>query len=244
MTGFMQGRTLRSVFAALALSAFTMNAALADVLDDKPFTLVEVEQLEYRSQDGSDFLVWDAQGRIGTDYHKLAVKSEGEFDLDRNRVEGAEFQVLYQRLISDFFDAQIGVRYDARPKPSRAYGVVGINGLAPQWFEVDASFFVSDQGDVSARLAAEYDMLLTQRLVLQPSAEMNIAFSDDQATGVGSGVDTVELGLRLRYEVEREFAPYLGINWERKLGRSADFAADEGEDGNVFSFVAGIRMFF
>ncbi len=172
------------------------------------------------------------------------MTSEGEFDLDRNRIEAAEFQVLYQRLISDFFDAQIGVRHDVKPTPSRTYGVVGINGLAPQWFEVDASFFVSDQGDASARLAAEYDILLTQRLVLQPSAEIDVAFSDDRATGVGSGIDSIELGLRLRYEVEREFAPYLGINWERKLGRSADFAADEGEDSNVFSLVAGIRFFF
>lgn len=244
MTGFMQGGILRTVFAALALTAFSPNVAVSDVLDDKLFTLVEVEQLEYRSQDGADFLVWDAQGRIGTDYHKVAVKSEGEFNLDSDKFERAEFQVLYQRLISDFFDAQIGIRHDVRPGPSRTYGVVGINGLAPQWFEVDASFFVSDEGDVSARFGAEYDILLTQRLILQPSAEMDIAFSDDRAIGVGSGIDSIELGLRLRYEVEREFAPYLGINWERKLGRSADFAEDEGEDSNVFSFVLGVRMFF
>lgn len=244
MTGFMQGRIIRSVCTALALTVFTTHATLADVLDDQLFTLVEVEQLEYRLQDGSDLLVWDARARIGNDDHKLAVTSEGEFDLDRNRVEAAEFLVLYQRLISDFFDAQIGVRHDVKPTPSRTYGVVGISGLAKQWFEVDANFFVSDQGDTSARLAAEYDILFTQRLILQPSAEINIAFSDDRATGVGSGIDSIELGLRLRYEAEREFAPYLGINWERKLGRSADFAAEEGEDSNVFSLVAGIRFFF
>ena len=225
------------------VSLFGMPAQ-AEKMDDKPFTLVKIDQLEYRKQDGNDLLVWEGQGRIGNDENKLTLKTEGEYVRNADEFENAEVQVLYQRMISDFFDAQIGVRHDIKPDPSRSFGVIGINGLAPQWFETDASFFVSHKGDASLRLEAEYDILFTQRLVLEPSVEMNIAFSDDEKTGVGSGLSDVELGLRLRYEITREFAPYVGINWERKIGNTADFASEEGEDSNVFSLVAGLRIFF
>ncbi|MFT5439591.1 MAG: copper resistance protein B [Alphaproteobacteria bacterium] len=218
--------------------------AQAEKMDDQLFTLVKIDQLEYRQQDGNDLIVWAGQGRIGNDENKLTLKTEGEYVRNADKFENAEIQVLYQRMISDFFDAQIGVRQDIKPDPSRTYGVIGINGLAPQWFETDASLFVSNKGDASLRLEAEYDILFTQRLVLEPSAEINIAFSDDELTGVGAGLSDVELGLRLRYEITREFAPYVGINWERKIGKTSDFASEEGEDSNVFSIVAGVRMFF
>ncbi|MDA1323333.1 MAG: copper resistance protein B [Proteobacteria bacterium] len=225
------------------VSLFGMPAQ-AEKMDDNLFTLVKIDQLEYRKQDGNDLLVWEGQGRIGNDENKLTLKTEGEYVRNADEFENAEFQVLYQRMISDFFDAQIGVRHDIKPDPSRTFGVIGINGLAPQWFETDASFFVSHKGDTSLRLEAEYDILFTQRLVLEPSVEMNIAFSDDEKTGVGSGLSNVELGLRLRYEITREFAPYIGINWERKIGKTEDFASEEGADSNVFSLVAGLRIFF
>ena len=218
--------------------------AQAAKMDDQLFTLVKIDQLEYRKQDGIDLVVWEGQGRIGNDEHKLTIKTEGEYVRNADKFENAEVQVLYQRMISDFFDGQIGVRHDIKPDPSRTYGVIGINGLAPQWFETDASLFVSNKGDASLRLEAEYDILFTQRLVLEPSAEFNIAFSDDEPTGVGAGLSDVELGLRLRYEITREFAPYIGINWERKIGKTSDFASEEGEDSNVFSIVGGGRMFF
>lgn len=234
------------VLVGALLVAFPMigKPVSAEKMDDQLFTLVKIDQLEYRSQDGNDLVSWEGQGRIGNDDHKLALKTEGEYELNVDRFENAEFQLLYQRRISDFFDAQIGVRHDLEPDPSRTFGVIGINGLAPQWFETDASFFVSHKGDASARLEAEYDILFTQRLILEPSAEINIAFSDDRETGVGAGVSDIELGLRLRYEIEREIAPYIGINWERKIGRTSDFARDEGEDDNVFSVVVGLRIFF
>ena len=228
------------VVAVLLLDA----PAHAEKMDDDLFTLVKIDQLEYRKQDGNDIIVWEGQGRIGNDENKLTLKTEGEYVRNADIFETAETQLLYQRLISDFFDAQIGIRHDIKPDPSRTFGVIGINGLAPQWFETDASFFVSHKGDTSLRLEAEYDILFTQRLVLEPSAEINIAFSNDEKTGVGSGLSDVELGLRLRYEIAREFAPYIGINWERKIGKTSDFASEEGEDSNVFSLVAGIRAFF
>jgi copper resistance protein B len=229
------------LFASVVLAG---SPGHAEKMDDQLFTLVKIDQLEYRKQDRNDLLVWEGQGRIGNDENKLTLKTEGEYERNADKVENAEVQFLYQRMISDFFDAQIGIRRDIKLKPSRTFGVIGINGLAPQWFETDASLFVSNKGDTSLRLEAEYDILFTQRLVLEPSAEVNIAFSDDEPTGVGAGLSNVELGLRLRYEVTREFAPYVGINWERKVGKTADFAGEEGEDSNVFSVVAGVRVFF
>lgn len=242
----MRRNCFRSVlFAVISVVAIATSPTLrAEMLDDQLFTLVKIDQLEFRSQDGDDVASWDGQARIGNDLHKLALKSEGEYVLDPDTMETAEFQLLYLRMISDFFDVQAGLRHDFQPNPSRTYAVLGINGLAPQWFEVDASLFLSDEGDVSARFHVEYDILFTQRLVLQPNAEVNVAFSDDEPTGVGSGISDIELGLRLRYEFVREFAPYLGIQWERKLGNTSDFARAEGEDDNVFSIVAGVRVFF
>jgi copper resistance protein B len=236
-------RTLPLLPGLILVSLFAMPAQ-AEKMDDKLFTLVKIDQLEYRKQDGNDLLVWDGQGRIGNDENKLTLKTEGEYVLNADEFENAEVQIRYQRLISDFFDAHVGVRQDIKPDPSRTFGVIGVNGLAPQWFETDASFFVSHKGDTSLRLEAEYDILFTQRLVLEPSAEIDIAFSSDEKTGVGSGLSTVELGLRLRYEIAREFAPYIGINWEKKIGKTEDFAKDEGEETDVFSIVAGLRIFF
>jgi len=239
-------QTLRAValVPGIVFVALLGAPAQAEKMDDQLFTLVKIDQLEYRHQDGDDLIVWEGQGRIGNDENKLTLKTEGEYVRNAGIFERAETQLLYQRLISDFFDAQIGIRHDIKPDPSRTFGVIGINGLAPQWFETDASLFVSHKGDASVRLEAEYDIRFTQRLLLEPSAEINIAFSDDKKTGVGSGLSDVELGLRLRYEIVREFAPYIGINWERKIGKTSDFASEEGEDSNVFSLVAGIRVFF
>lgn len=244
--------SLKQTLRALALVPGVVLVALiglpahAEKMDDQLFTLVKIDQLEYRHQDGNDLIVWEGQGRIGDDENKFTLKTEGEYvrNADEEPFENAEVQLLYQRMISDFFDAQIGVRQDIKPDPSRTFGVIGINGLAPQWFETDASFFVNHKGDTSLRLEAEYDILFTQRLVLEPSAEINIAFSNDEKTGVGSGLSDVELGLRLRYEITREFAPYIGINWERKIGNTSDFARAQGEDSDVFSLVAGLRIFF
>ncbi len=238
----------RSVFrsALLCLLApvfFTTMAARAEVTDDQVITFVTAERLEYRAQEGDDLLYWDLQGWAGTDRNKLAFKSEGEKPAN-GATEGAELQLLYKRLISNYFDAQVGVRYDFRPDPSRGYGVVGVQGLAPYWFEVDANIFLSDEGDLSARLEVDYDLLFTQRLIFQPRLELNVAFSDDSEIGVGAGFSDLELGLRLRYEIVREIAPYAGLHWERKFGNSADFARDEGEDIDSIFVVAGMRLWF
>jgi copper resistance protein B len=236
----------RSALAGALAAALLLAAgpARAEKMDDQLFTLFKIDELEHRWQKGEDIVTWDGQFRIGNDDHKLALKSEGEYVPDADRFHGAEIQALYLRRISDFFDAQIGVRQDLEPRPTRAYGVIGASGLAPQWFEVDANLFISERGHASARLEAEYDVLLTQRLVLEASGELDAAFADDRAAGIGGGLSSVELGLRLRYEIEREFAPYIGINWERKLGRTADLARADGEEAGAFALVVGLRLWF
>lgn len=204
---------------------------------------VLVEQLEYRFQAGKDVMAWDAQAWYGGDYEKIRLKTEGAFK-PGDRAEDAEVQLLYSRLVGYYWDVQAGVRHDFRPEPSRSYGVVGLQGLAPGYFEIDLNGFVSEEGDFSARLKAEYDLLITQRLILQPKAEINLAAQDVPELGVGQGLNDIELGLRLRYEFAREFAPYVGVSWHRKLGETANFARRDGEDVDEFAVLAGVRFWF
>lgn len=217
--------------------------AAAQVADDRLFTFFQVEELEHRWNDGADSVNWDAQGWIGGDVNRAWLKTEGEQILE-DTLEEAEVQLLYSRLIAPFWDLQAGGRYDFRPNPSRFFGVLGVQGLAPYFFEVDAAAFVSDDADVSARLEVEYELLLTQRLIAQPSAEFNFAIQEVQDLGVGSGVNDVELALRVRYEIIREIAPYLGVSWIRKLGQTADLARDEGDSADTFALLAGLRFWF
>lgn len=235
--------TGRAAFAAAALLATMWSAPVAAMEEDAVFTFVEVEQLEYRARDGKEALAWDVQGWIGGDYHKLWLKSEGEGAVGE-RLEQAEVQVLYSRLIDDFFDLQAGLRQDFKPEPDRTFAVVGLHGLARYFFETDVAAFVSHKGEVSFRGEAEIDILLTQRLILQPSAEVDVAVQGVAERGIGSGLNSTEVGLRLRYEFAREFAPYIGLHWERKFGETADLAREEGERVDSLAFVAGVRLWF
>ena len=215
--------------------------------DNQIFWLLLLDQLEYRGNDGEDSFNWDILSWVGGDYERLWIKSEGEVGLDTGDGE-AELQLLYGRLISPFWDLQAGLRYEqlysSEGGPGRVFGVIGIQGLAPYFFEVDAALFVSQEGDVSARLAAEYQLLLSQKLILQPEFETNIALQTVEEFGVGSGINDVELGLRLRYEFNRQFAPYVGINWTRKLGDTANFSRAEGDSVDNFAVVGGFRLLF
>ena len=218
------------------------------VEDNQVFWLLLIDQLEYRNNNGSNTLNWNAQGWVGGDYRRIWVKTEGEVDLAGDEGTEAEIQVLYGQLIAPFWDLQVGLRYDRLDSPdrdrSRAFAVVGVQGLTPYLFEVDAALFISEDGDVSARLSAEYELLLTQRLILQPEFEVNLALQEVEEFGVGTGLNDIELGLRLRYEVTRKFAPYVGISWTRKFGGAADFAREEGESVDNFSLVGGLRLLF
>ncbi len=218
-----------------AAEEMTPDGAPADwpepVMDQQIYYFLKTDRLEAQTNEGDGLFVWDAEGWVGGDYNKLWIKSEGEYLFEHNRLEAAEVQALYSRAITPFFDVQAGVRHDFKPDPSRTFGVLGIEGLAPYWFEIDAAGFVSDDGDVSARLEAEYDFLFTQRLILQPRVELNFAVQDVKKLGIGSGLSTAELGLRLRYEFVRQVAPYIGVSWTRLVGQDRGLRARRGRAG-------------
>lgn len=230
----------------LVLGAMSLGSAppVARGQDDRIFTYVQGEQLEYRAAtQGSDTFSWDIRGWVGGDYNRLWFKTQGDAPT-QGAVDRGEMQLRYSRVISPFWDLMLGARYDVKPDPSRAYAVAALHGLSPYFYEVDADLFVSEEGDVSARLEVEYQLLLTQRLILEPSFELNFAVQEVKDVGVGPGLSDVELGLRLRYEIKREFAPYIGFVWERKVGRTAALARAAGKESDIPAFVAGIRVWF
>lgn len=202
------------------------------------------ERLEYQTNEGSSTFFSEVQGWIGTDDNRLWIKHESEFSNAQNRIEEFELQALYSTPISRFFDFQVGVRRDERPTPDRYFGVIGLQGLAPYWFEIDIASFVSDDGDVSFRTEFEQDFLITQRLILQPRLELNFAIQDITENGIGSGLNDIDLGLRLRYEIIREIAPYFGVTWNQLTGATKNFALLSGEEASRISFVTGLRLWF
>lgn len=233
-------------FAADAfVGANVMAASRAEVISEirgpKVFW-VQGDRLEYRARQGEDGYLFDLQGYYGGDLNKLWFKAEGEGAFGED-IESAEVQALYSRAIAPFFDVQLGVKQDLAG-PERTHLAVGIQGLVPYEFEVDAAAFLSTKGDLTARIEGELDQRITQRLILQPRAELSLAAQDIPELGVGAGLDSVELGVRLRYEFAREFAPYIGVDQEWKLGGSADFARLAGEDPSVTNYVVGIRFWF
>lgn len=204
---------------------------------------VLIDQLEAKLRDGRDAYAWDGQAWYGGDINKLWLKSEGEGEFG-GRIDDAEVQALWSRAIDPWFDLQLGVRQDFRRGDDRTHLAAGVQGLAPYWFEVDAALFLSDKGDVTGRIEAEYDLRLTQRLILQPRLEVELALQDVPELDIGSGLSSGELGARLRYEIVPEFAPYLGVEYERAFGDTADFHRAGGEDAGSWSFLVGVRTWF
>ena len=184
---------------------------------------------------------WDLDGWVGTDENKLWLKSEGEHK-DGKR-EDAELWALYSRNVATFWDAQVGVRYDVEPT-STAYAVFGVNGLAPYFFETEAHIFISEKGDVSAKLHQENDFLLTQKLILQPYAEINLSAQDVPERDIGAGLVDGKIGLQTRYEFTRKFAPYVDIHYGRKFGETSSIAKGNGEDNDELIGAIGLRLMF
>lgn len=203
---------------------------------------VDLRLGEYQTGPGAEGYRWDAEAWYGGDINRLVLKSEGE-GARREGLESAELQVLYSRAIGPYFDLQAGLRRDFEPR-GRTYATVGTEGLFPYWFDVEGALFLSDRGELLARAEGTYDLRLTQRLILQPRAELNFAAQDSRATRTGSGLSNAELGLRLRYEIRREFAPYIGVSYDRRFGRTADYTRAAGEDAEATRFVVGLRAFF
>lgn len=203
-----------------------------------------IDQLELGVRKGRDTLAWeDVQFWHGGDIDKLWIKSQGEAALGEG-VERVEVQALWSHAIGPWFDLQAGIRHDFGPGPDRTHLVLGVQGLAPYWFEIDAAAFVSDKGEISARVEAEHDLRITQQLILQPRAGLDLSLQDVPELGIGAGLSTAEAGLRLRYEFVPEFAPYIGVEYERGFGDTAKFRHIAGEDAGGWSMVFGIRAWF
>ncbi len=221
--------------------AFSGNV-VAGMSDDPLLFMLKVDKLELRDADEGTALVWDAQAWAGKDLNKLWLKTEGE--RMSGETEEGSVELLYSRAVAPFWDLQAGWRHDFRPEPNRNWFAFGLKGLAPYLFEVDATAYVGESGRLAAGLAVEYEYMFTQKLILSPGLEMSLHSKDDEAVGIGSGLSGLEAGLRLRYEIVREFAPYIGVNWWRKFGNTADYARDEGGEVSGVEFVAGFRLWF
>lgn len=207
------------------------------------FSQVMIDLAELKFSNGHEGYKFESEAWFGGDVDRLVVKVDGEGNFGEP-FEGVEAKALYSRAIDPYFNLQAGVRQDAVAGPDRTHAMIGIEGLAPYWFEVDGYLYLSTKGEVRASASAEYDQRITQRLILQPKVELDLSAQDIPAIGIGSGLTGAEFGLRLRYEIVREFAPYVGVVHETKAGRTADFARAAGEGVSSTQFVAGIRAWF
>jgi copper resistance protein B len=219
------------------------GGAVQPVMDQPVLAHVLFNQLEGRFGGSNPEFRWEGQGWVGSDYDKLWIKSEGTL-LGNGTLDDGQHQFLYDRAITTFFDLQGGLRSDIDSRPTRNWAAFGIQGLAPYFFDLELTGYVSGQGHLAAKLEASYDLMLTQRLILQPQIELNLYSKADPVRMVGPGFSDIDTGLRLRYEFSRKFAPYLGVVYAGKFGQSADFARRAGESTGGVRFVAGLRLWF
>lgn len=209
--------------------------------DEHAFWSVLGDRLEYRED--SESTVYDVQTWYGTTYDRFVIKAEG--DIADGTLEESSTDLLWGHAFNAFFDTQLGVRLDQfNEGKDRQWLAFGVQGLAPYWFEVDVTAYVGDDGRTALSAEAEYELLLTQRLILQPRAELNLYGKDDADNGLGSGLSDLAVGLRLRYEFSRQFAPYIGVEWTDTYGDTADYRRAVGQDTSGTQFVAGLRFWF
>ncbi|MFT4196299.1 MAG: copper resistance protein B [Pseudoxanthomonas sp.] len=205
-------------------------------------SLVLFDRLEAWDADHGHGQAWDGSAWIGGDIDRLWLRSEGERRDGHN--ESAELEALYGHAISPWWDLLAGLRQDFAPGPARQWAALGVQGLAPYKFEVSATAYIGASGRTAARLQVEYELLLSQRLILQPQIELVGYGQDDPQRRLGAGLAAAQAGLRLRYEFNRRFAPYLGVERERRFGASADYAREDGESPLDTRLVAGVRVWF
>ena len=219
-------------------SRMMMNMMEMD--DTKRFAKVIVDQFEWRG--GANAFVWDAQGWYGGDYNKLWAKTEGE--RARASTDAARAELFWDRIVARWWSLQAGARHDFGEGPTRNWAAIGIEGIAPYWFDVEATAYVGEGGRTAARIKTEYDLLFSQRLIMQPEAEVNLYGKEDRERNIGSGLSDLELSLRLRYEIRREVAPYIGVTLVKRFGATASLARAAGEDVNAVRATLGMRIWF
>ncbi|MCX5565833.1 copper resistance protein B [Alcaligenes phenolicus] len=211
--------------------------------DMHSFGSVYFDRLEYVKARGEEWAAYEGEAWYGSTYNRAVIKAEGE--VANGKLQESETQLLWRHAVATFWDTELGVRFDyAQGAPNREWLAFGIRGTAPYWFEVDATAYVGSSGRTALGLSAEYDILLTQKLYLQPAVEMNLYGKDDEERGIGSGLTDITAGLRLKYEITRQFVPYVGVEWSSKFGKTADYARAAGEARQETRFVAGLSFRF
>jgi copper resistance protein B len=242
---------MRALWLAATASLFAWHAATAQehgsrpapdahMDDNRTYSKLLFDHLETAGEDAS--ARWNGQAWIGTDLNRLWLKTEGE--KAGGTTEHAELQALFSRALTPFWDVQAGVRHDFEPAPERNYGVIAVRGLAPYFFDVEASLYVGESGRSALRVETAYELLLTQKLILTPRIELNAYGQDDPLRGIGAGLGDAEIGVRLRYEFRREVAPYIGLVRVGSFGRTRDFARALGKTLDDVQIVAGVRFWF
>ncbi len=207
-----------------------------------PFGMLLIDQLEaFHAADASG-QNWEAEGWYGNDENKLWLRTEGE--RSRGKLEDGDLEAFWNHHAATFWSTQLGVRQEVGEGPDRTWAAFGVQGLAPYWFAVEATGYVGTSGRTAMRLRADYDMRFTQRLILQPETEINVYGRNDPQRRIGSGVSDMQVGLRLRYEIRRQFAPYIGVNWVRRTGTTADYARQDDQPVLDRQIVAGVRSWF
>lgn len=237
-----QSRTPIPAINAADRAAVYKSDAGHTVHDESVNYMLLFDQLEWQDADSGSALNWDFTGWAGGDIDRLWVRSEGE--RLNGKTEEAEVQALWGHAVGPWWDVVTGVRQDFKPGDPQTWAAFGLQGLALYNFEAEATVFVGEGGQTAMRLEGDYDILLTNRLILQPTAEVNFYGKNDPQRGTGAGLAESEVGVRLRYEIRREFAPYIGVTWNRSYGNTADYARDEGEDRSEARLVLGVRLWF
>lgn len=228
------------IFLACLLFA---NGVLAGGKNDDPLVgKFTIDRLEVIDGDESNPVAWEVNGWLGRDLQKFWFKSEGEYE--DNEVHSSEYQFLYGWAIAPYWDLQAGWRLDNKPEPERNWLAVGVQGIAPYFVETEATLFIGEEDMSAVRLEFEYELMLTQKWVIKPEFELNIYGNNDREKGIGSGLSEMELSVRLLYEIRREFAPYIGINYEKSLGNTADYADSAGEESSETELAIGIHAWF
>lgn len=213
-----------------------------DMADNGSLGMLLIDQLEAFHGNDSIGQTWEAQGWYGNDVNKVWIRTEG--DRSGGKIEGGDVEAFWNRNVATYWSMQLGARHDLGVGPARNWAAFGVQGLAPYWFELEATAYVGQSDRTAARLRAEYELLLTQRLILQPEFEVNLYGKSDPASRIGSGLSDAQVGLRLRYEIRRQFAPYVGVLWARRFGATADFARDDHQSIFDRQWVAGVRIWF
>lgn len=211
-----------------------------DMADDAPLVMLMIDPLEAFNGNNASGQSWEAQGWYGNDEAKLWIRSEGE--RSHGELDDGDVELLWNRNVAAYWSTQLGGRQDIGAGPDRTWAALGVQGLAPYWFEVQATAYVGASGRTAARLRTEYDMRFTQRLILQPELEANLYGKNDPQQRTGSGLSDLALSLRLRYEVHRQLAPYIGIKWLRRIGTTADYARQDHQSVLDQRIVAGVRL--